>query len=200
MDHSAASANTATPLVLYPEDTVYLSHSELTYVKLSEKNRYFTLGCIGMDPFRLYKNVAQQFLGKLSLGLKEAVILEETLKSKSRTPLADSSYYEAAISDNVDKKTGIRYQLRIVASVFNSKPYLGLRSYVYLADKKMWHPTQRGIRFAIDEAEVNTIRAFINEKLSRQPCSPNGNLDAAAVIATNAPVAAAGQNEQDHQF
>ena len=145
------------------EDSVYLRHCELKYVKQNDSNQYFTLQSVGMEPFHLYKNGAQEFLGKLYQSLKEAQKLVEKIDGGIK--LGDGTWHETLVSENEDSKTQLRFRLNIVVTVFNGKPYLHLRNYVFLKDKQIWHPTKRGVRFAIDQKDVDTMKEFIDLKM-----------------------------------
>lgn len=151
------------------EDSLYLKHCELKYVRQNDSNQYFTLQSVGMEPFHLYKNGAQEFLGKLYQSLKEAQKLVD--KVEGGIKLGDGTWHETLVSENEDSKSQLRFRLNIVVTVFNGKPYLHLRNFVFLKDKQIWHPTKRGVRFAIDPKDCDRMKEFIDLKMKPKSAS-----------------------------
>lgn len=148
-------------------NTLYLRHCELNYVKVKDLNQYFTLKTLGVEPFYLYRNTAQNFMGKLHGSIEKAIALTQELEAGEKIP--DGSWYEVSISENEDPKSQLRFRLNLVVSVFNGKPYLHLRNYVYLKEQEMWQPTRRGLRLAIDESECNRMKSFMYSKMKNTP-------------------------------
>ena len=145
------------------DNRLYLRHCEMNYVKQNDRNQYFTLKSLGVEPFHLYRNSAQDFLGKLHCSIAEGKTLAQKLETGEKIP--DGSWHEMQISENEDPKSQLRFRLNLVVSVFNGKPYLHLRNYVFLKDKEMWQPTKRGIRLAIEESECERMKTFMDLKM-----------------------------------
>jgi len=161
------------------EDSLFLTHGEMCYVREAasddepegtaaaagaEATHYVTLGAIGVEPFRFYKKGAQEFLGRLHRGFKSAEKLANYLKTV-KGQVANTVLYESILQDKVDPKTDVQYQTRLTASVYKGVPMLDVRSYAFLPGEAYWQATKRGVRIAIDRAEVERIKAFINEKM-----------------------------------
>ena len=143
------------------QDTLYLAHGELNFVKQNGSNMYFTLKTLGMIPFHLYKNSAQEFLGKLN----ECIRVGQKLVDSAKKP-ADGTYHEIVISENLDPKLELRFRLNLVVSVYNGKPYLHLRNFVFIKDQQIWHHTKRGVRLAIDQKEADAMKAKKKKKIT----------------------------------
>ena len=151
-------------------DSVYLKHGEIKFVRVDDKNFYFSLGALGMDPFRFYKGQAQDFLRKLNSGMQEGLNLVSVMSDQAVTSTSDSEdykdgvVYDGILTDNVDPLTNLRFRLRVVTSIFEGKPYLHVRSFVYAADRGEWQTTRRGVRIALEQTEEDLIKDFITEK------------------------------------
>lgn len=146
-------------------DSLFLTYGELNYVRQNDKNTYFDLKALGVEPFRFYKNGAQDFLGKLSSETLPAALkmVEAYLTEK----LPDREFSKHVLSEGRDEKSGLRFRVKLVGQVFNGKPSIWVRTYVYLEHENRWQATARGVRLAISQEEVEKMRAFIDAKLRK---------------------------------
>lgn len=159
----ADSSSSLPPRAAEAEDSMYLSHGELKFVWENDKNQYFELGALGVEPFRLYKTKVHSFLKKLDTDTLPAA--ERILAASETRQLEDGVFSQVGLDEAVDPKTGLRFRVNLVGQVFNGKPSIYLRSDVFLKDEKVFHPTRRYVRLAICRQEFDAMKLFIDRKL-----------------------------------
>lgn len=164
--------NDASPC--FKSNTLYLKHGQIDFVPDARGN-YFSIGAVGVEPFRFYKPKIQQFLGALDQTLEQ--FQDEIAKAASQgeegqlvVGLEDKTYCETMLSEDTDTKNQRKFRVMLVASGYNGLPFLNLRNYFFSEDDKVWKPTKRGVRLALGRDEFNLIREFINCKL--KPTKP----------------------------
>lgn len=146
-------------------DSLYLTYGELKFVKQNDKNIYFDLRSLGIEPFRFYKNGAQDFLGKLSSHtLPAALKMEEAALTRK---LDDGEFSEHTLSEGRDEKSGARFRVKLAGQIYNGKPSIYVRTYVFLDHEDRWQATTRGVRLAISQEEADAMRDFIDAKLKK---------------------------------
>lgn len=157
----------------FKSNTLYLQYGQIDYVP-DVRGGYFNIGAAGVEPFRFYKPKIQQFLGALDQTLEQFqddVAKAVSQGTEGQSPgLEDKTYHERMLSEGTDTKNQLKFRVMLVASGYNNLPFINLRNYVFLEDKKVWWPTKRGVRLALGRDEFNLMREFINCKL--KPARP----------------------------